>query len=81
MSPEIKVIEKPDWVSWDVIHKVLWNAHEKNRSRGMNMAHAAFSGEQIEDYLAPDGSERCKPIGQLSGMALTTWVIPAWIAA
>ena len=55
MYSSIQIVEKPDWVSWDAIHKVLWNAHEKNRSRGMNMAHAAFSGEQIEDYLAPDG--------------------------
>ncbi len=55
MEGEIQVVVKPDWVSWDDVHKVLWKAHEANRSNGMNMAHAAFSGKEIEDYLGPDG--------------------------
>lgn len=55
MNDKIQIIEKPEWVSWDDVHKVLWKAHEANRSNGMNMAHAAFSGKEIEDYLGPDG--------------------------
>lgn len=51
----IKVLEKPDWITWDEIHDVLWRAHEANRERGINLPHAAFSGQEIKDYLTPEG--------------------------
>lgn len=47
MENKIRIIEKPDWVSWDEIHEVLWDAHENNRSKGMNMAFPSLPGNEI----------------------------------
>lgn len=55
MDSNIQIIEKPDWVSWDAIHEVIWQAHDNNRKRGISLKHAAYSGEEIKDYLSPDG--------------------------
>ena len=30
-------MEKPDWVSWETIHDVLWEAHAENRKNGVFM--------------------------------------------
>ncbi len=51
----IKIIEKPDWVSWDEIHNVLWKAHEQNRQKGMNMAFPALPGEKIREKIEGHG--------------------------
>lgn len=31
---EIIIQEKPDWVEWDDIHDILYNAHKENRDKG-----------------------------------------------
>ena len=63
----IQIIEKPDWVSWDEIHEVLWQAHAENREKGMNMAFPALPGEKIREnleknqgkmFIALDGSNK-----------------------
>lgn len=51
MNRTIQIIEKPDWVSWDEIHEVLWKAHEQNRKKGMNMAYPALPGEKIREKI------------------------------
>lgn len=43
----VQVIEKPDWVSWDEIHKVIWKAHEANRKQGIVMLLPSLPGEDI----------------------------------
>lgn len=48
---DVELLEKPDWISWDDIHEVLWKAHEENREKGMNMAFPALSGEKILENL------------------------------
>lgn len=55
MNENIQILEKPEWVTWDDVHEVIWKAHETNRAKGMNMAHAALSGKEIEEYLSPKG--------------------------
>ena len=55
MKKGIQVIEKPDWVSWDEIHNVLWKAHAQNRNRQINMALPAMSGEKITEFLKGRG--------------------------
>ncbi len=55
MNDEIHILEKPEWASWDEVHEVIWKAHETNRVKGMNMAHAALSGKEIAEYLGADG--------------------------
>lgn len=57
MSPEGKIIvvEKPDSVSWDVIHDVLWAAHKDNREKGMYMRYPSLSGEQLKEKVGING--------------------------
>ena len=55
MMKEIQVTEKPDWVSWDEIHKTLWEAHEQNRKRGINMAYPSLPGEKIREMIEGNG--------------------------
>lgn len=51
----IQIIEKPDWVSWEEIHQVLWKAHEQNRQKGMYMALPSKSAEEIQNYIEGKG--------------------------
>ena len=55
MKTNIQIIEKPEWVSWDDIHNVVWNAHENNREKGIIMALPSLSGEEIKDKLGNTG--------------------------
>ena len=48
---EIIIKEKPDWVSWDEIHEVLWKAHEGNRKAGMYMKYPSLSGDEISKLI------------------------------
>lgn len=51
----ISIIEKPDWVTYDEIHNVLYAAHERNREQGIFMNTARLSGKQIKDRIGPEG--------------------------
>ena len=70
MNSEIQIIEKPDWVSWDEIHNVLWKAHEQNRQKGIVMQLPALSAAELQKhvdggkmYVAMDGN---KVVGTLA---------------
>ncbi len=52
---KIKIVEKPDWVSWEEIHQVLWKAHEQNRQKGMFMGLPAKSAEELQKYIEGKG--------------------------
>lgn len=56
MNAAIHIIEKPDWVSWDDIHQVLYASHEVNRKRGMYFATAELSGDKLRDAV---GDGKC----------------------
>lgn len=45
---KIRVMKKPDWVSWEEIHEVLKSAQTVNRRRGFNMINANLSGEKLK---------------------------------
>ena len=45
---DIKVMPKPDWVSWDDIHELLYAAHAKNREKGITMYNAIMSGDELK---------------------------------
>ena len=51
----IKIQEKPEWVSWDEIHNVIWKAHENNRSKGVLMSYPSLSGDEIKDKIGKGG--------------------------
>ena len=55
MVSDIQIMEKPDWVSWEEIHEVVYNAHESNRNKGVDIQNAHLSGEQLKESLGPDG--------------------------
>ena len=52
---KIEIKEKPDWVSWDEIHEVLWKAHEQNRKKGIYMAFPTMPGDKINEILEGRG--------------------------
>ena len=54
-SDKIIIQEKPDWVSWDTIHDVLWTAHASNREKGIYMSYPALPGDQIREMLEGRG--------------------------
>lgn len=71
MYSKIQVIEKPEWVSWDEIHEVLWKAHEQNRKKGIIMSYPSLSGEEIRNKIGDKGKmfvaiEDDKVIGTLA---------------
>ncbi len=51
MKSEICFIKKPKHVSYDIIHQVLWAAHESTRAKGMRFSTAEMSGEELEEYI------------------------------
>lgn len=55
MNADIQIMEKPDWVSWDEIHDVLWKAHEKNRAKGIIMFYPSLSGKDIKSKIGANG--------------------------
>ncbi|MBO4827662.1 MAG: hypothetical protein J5506_10620 [Prevotella sp.] len=54
---EIKVMQKPDWVSWDDIHELILTAHKKNIEKGVVMNTTTMSGEELKNYIGENG--RC----------------------
>lgn len=48
---EFKIIEKPDSLSWDIIHDILWSAHQENRRKGITMKYATLSGDEIRKRI------------------------------
>lgn len=45
---DIKVVPKPDWVTWDDIHTVLAAAHTVNHKHSFHMINANLTGEKIQ---------------------------------
>ena len=52
---EIKVMEKPEWISWDDIRELILAAHKKNIAKGMTMRTTQESGEELQKRLGKDG--------------------------
>ena len=56
MDSQIQVLPKPDWVSWDTIHDVIWKAHEVNRNKGIVMRYPSLTGEEIRERIEGQGT-------------------------
>ncbi len=54
---KIEIIEKPDNISYERIHDLLWRANESNRRDGFILRTSNLSGEQIEETIRKEGSE------------------------
>ena len=46
---------KPESLSWDTIHEVIWASHEENRINGVNMKYPSLPGDEIKNRVGPDG--------------------------
>lgn len=55
MDKTVTILEKPDYISWDDIHKVIWSAHADNRKRGVVMRNPSLDGEGIKKKLGERG--------------------------
>ena len=51
MESNIQIMEKPEWVTWDDIHDLIWKAHAQNRSKGIIMANPSLPGEEIRKRI------------------------------
>lgn len=66
----IQVIEKPEWVSWEDIHHIVWTAHSENRKNGVVMRNPSLSGEEIRQKIEDKGKMFCAFVdGKLAGTA------------
>ncbi len=52
---EIRVIEKPESVSWETIRKVIQQAHQVHFNKGIVMRTTTLSAEEIEERVGKDG--------------------------
>ena len=52
---DIVIQEKPDWISFDDIHNLLYIAHENNRNMGFHVDTAEKTGAELEEYLGKTG--------------------------
>ena len=55
MDKSIRILVKPDYVSWDDIHDVIWKSHEENRKNGVIMRYPSLPGSEIEKKIGADG--------------------------
>lgn len=55
MDKSIRIQIKPDSVSWDDIHDVIWKSHEENRKNGIFMRYPSLPGSEIEKKLGGEG--------------------------
>ena len=51
----IEIVEKPEWVSWDDIHDVVWKAHENNRKKGVIMSYPSHKRKKIKEKVGKGG--------------------------
>ena len=51
MKPDIQIIEKPEWVTWNDIQDVVHAAHQENIERGIVMLNALLPGEKIKEKV------------------------------
>lgn len=52
---DIRIVEKPDWVTWEAVRECLLAAHDANRGHGIVMAHHQWSAEKMRDSLRDGG--------------------------
>ena len=76
----VKIIEKPDSISWEEIRQCLIDAHAENRAKGINMTHYQWPAEKIKEFIGDDSVvlvalDGAKLVGVL---ALNTIVKKKW---
>lgn len=55
MDEEIEIVPIGDRFSWDIIHDILYSAHESNRKNGVFMKTAELSGDELKERVGNNG--------------------------
>ena len=55
MDSSIRICLKPESISWDEIHEVIWQSHEENRQNGVVMRYPSLPGDEIQKRIGVDG--------------------------
>lgn len=48
---EIRIIEKPDWVTWDEIAECIKVSQATNKKKGFDMSFGHYTGDQLRDSV------------------------------
>lgn len=56
MGKEIQLIKKPDYISWDEIAQVIFEAHSSNRDNGIDIQNAHKTGSELRESLGVNGA-------------------------
>lgn len=51
----ITICEKPDSITFDEIHELLWKANTKNREDGFVLTTSKIGGQDLQNRIGPDG--------------------------
>lgn len=54
-NTSIRVIRKPESMSWEDISRCLYEAHAGNRERGIRMLHSHWPADQLKEYIGDTG--------------------------
>lgn len=54
-NAQIKIIKKPDEISFDGIHDLLWKANQRNRERGVLLNTATMTPDELKERVGDDG--------------------------
>lgn len=52
---DIVICEKPQSVTWDSVHDLLWESHADNRAKGINMRYPSLPGSEIRKRVENNG--------------------------
>lgn len=52
---EIRIVSKPDSVSYEDIHNLLYLAHENNRKNGLHIKTADMTGDELKAHVGAEG--------------------------
>ena len=84
---DFKIIEKPDWVSWEDIHDLLLKAHRQNISNGMTMRTVNLSGAELKErvgdgqcYVVIDDKNNLVATGAVKTKAVNAWYAKGKVA-
>ena len=55
MEGSIRIIEKPEWISWEEIRQCLYTSHTHNREEGIRMIHSDLPAKGIQEKVGNGG--------------------------
>lgn len=55
MDESIRIMERPEWISYEEIHSLLLTAHERNRTEGFHVKTVEMTGEELEKHIGKNG--------------------------